>query len=207
MKTREGMIYILDDEPEMVKALERLLRAKGFKTHGFTSVREFQEHKMSVDVACLILDVAMPELNGLELQKYLLREGNLIPVLFLTGHGDIPMSVRAIKAGASDFLTKPVDDAALLNAVHAALLESEKRIKTQSDTALWSSRLATLTKRQQEVLELVMEGKLNKQIAAELGTGEQNIKLHRAHIMQKMGVSSVAELVRVIERLEINKIP
>lgn len=206
MKMQHRMIYILDDEPEMVKALGRLLRAKGFKTHGFTSAREFLEHNVPMGVSCLILDVAMPELNGLELQKCLLREGNPIPIIFLTGHGDIPMSVRAIKAGASDFLTKPVDDAALLNAVHAALLESENRIKKQSDTALWSSRLATLTGRQQEVLELVMEGKLNKQIAAELGTGEQNIKLHRAHIMQKMGVSTVAELVRVIERLEINKI-
>lgn len=206
MTTQQGMIYVLDDEPEMVKALKRLLRAKGFETHGFTSVREFQEHEIPMDVACLILDVAMPELNGLELQKYLLREENPIPIIFLTGHGDIPMSVRAIKAGASDFLTKPVDDTALLNAVHAALLESEKRLKTLSDMALWSSRLATLTKRQQEVLQMVMEGKLNKQIAAELGTGEQNIKLHRAHIMQNMGVHSLAELVRIVERLEVNKI-
>jgi len=136
----------------------------------------------------------------------LLRQGNPIPIIFLTGHGDIPMSVRAIKAGATDFLTKPVDGTALLKAVHAALLESETRLKVRSDTALWSSRLATLTERQREVLNLIVEGKLNKQIAAELGTGEQNIKLHRAHIMQKMGVNSFAELVRVIERLEIKKI-
>jgi FixJ family two-component response regulator len=206
MTIQQGMIYILDDEPEMVKALDRLLRAKGFKTHGFTSVREFQDYELPEGIACLILDVAMPELDGLELQEYLLRQGNPIPIIFLTGHGDIPMSVRAIKAGATDFLTKPVDGTALLKAVHAALLESETRLKVRSDTALWSSRLATLTERQREVLNLIVEGKLNKQIAAELGTGEQNIKLHRAHIMQKMGVNSFAELVRVIERLEIKKI-
>jgi len=206
MTIQQGMIYILDDEPEMVKALDRLLGAKGFETHGFTSVRKFQDQQVPVDVACLILDVAMPELDGLELQKYLSREGNPIPVIFLTGHGDIPMSVRAIKAGATDFLAKPVDEAALLQAVRAALLESETRIKARTDTALWASRLATLTERQREVLDLIVAGKLNKQIAAELGTGEQNIKLHRAHIMQKMGVHSLAELVRVVERLEANKI-
>jgi len=206
MTIRQGMIYILDDEPEMVKALDRLLRAKGFETHGFTSVREFQDYELPASVACLILDVAMPELDGLELQKDLLREGNPIPIIFLTGHGDIPMSVRAIKAGATDFLTKPVDDNALLQAVQHALLESEQRLKARTYTALWSSRLATLTERQREVLDLIVEGKLNKQIAAELGTGEQNIKLHRAHIMQKMGVHSFAELVRVVERLEIKKI-
>jgi FixJ family two-component response regulator len=202
MTRQRGTIYILDDELEMVKALTRLLSAKGFQTRGFTSVREFQDQDIPVDVACLILDVAMPELNGLELQEHLLAEGNPIPIIFLTGHGDIPMSVRAIKAGAADFLTKPVDDAVLLKAVNTALRESEKRLQARSDTALWSSRLATLTERQRQVLDLVVAGRLNKQIAAELGTGEQNIKLHRAHIMQKMGVHSLAELVRILERLE-----
>lgn len=206
MTTQQGMIYILDDEPEMVKALDRLLRAKGFETHCFTSVRDFQDCEVTVDVSCLILDVAMPELDGLGLQKYLLHQGNPIPIIFLTGHGDIPMSVRAIRAGATDFLTKPVDDTALLKAVCAALLESETRLNARADTELWSSRLATLTGRQREVLDLIVEGKLNKQVAAELGTGEQNIKYHRAHIMQKMGVHSLAELVRVVERLKAKKI-
>jgi FixJ family two-component response regulator len=207
MTAQQGQIYILDDEPGMVKALDRLLRAKGFETHGFTSVREFRDQPAPAGEACLLLDVSMPELDGLELQKHLLSEGNRIPIIFLTGHGDIPMSVRAIKAGATDFLTKPVDDSVLIRAVRAALLESAARGKAQSDAAFWFSRLATLTRRQRQVLDLVMEGKLNKQIAAELGTGEQNIKLHRAHIMQKMGVHSVAELVRVIDRLEVGKNP
>ena len=207
MTSRQGRIYIIDDEPEMVKALERLLRAKGFETQGFTSAQEFKHYEVPAGAACLILDVAMPELDGLELQTHLLREGNPIPIIFLTAHGDIPMSVRAIKAGATDFLTKPVNDSALLSAVNAALLESETRLRTRSDTALWVSRLATLTERQREVLDLIVDGKLNKQVAAMLGTGEQNIKLHRAHIMQKMGVGSLAELVRIIERLELNKSP
>jgi FixJ family two-component response regulator len=205
MAIQEGKIYILDDEPEMVKALGRLLRAKGFETHGFHTVREFRDYEIPEEVACLILDVAMPELDGLELQQCMLRQGNPIPIIFLTGHGDIPMSVRAIKAGATDFLIKPVDAAALLQAVHAALVESDTRLRARADAALWSGRVATLTKRQHQVLDLIMEGKLNKQIAAELGTGEQNIKLHRAHIMHKMGVRSLAELARVIERLVVSK--
>lgn len=204
---QQGLVYILDDEPELVKALTRLLRAKGFEAQGFTSVQDFLDEKIPVAVACLILDVAMPKLDGLELQQVLLREGSPIPIIFLTGHGDIPMSVRAIKAGAIDFLTKPVDDSTLLKAVGIALSESEARLKARSDTELWSSRLATLTERQHEVLHLVVAGKLNKQIAADLGTGEQNIKLHRAQIMRKMGVQSLAELVRIIERLDAEKIP
>lgn len=204
MTTQGPTVYILDDEPEMVKALERSLRAKGFKARGFTSAREYLASVKAIGPACLILDVAMPEINGLELQKKMLLGGSSIPVVFLTGHGDIAMSVRAIKAGAVDFLTKPVDQVALLKAVNAALLESSRLLKEQAEQEIWSSRFAKLTERQRQVLSLVVEGKLNKQIAAELGTGEQNIKLHRAHIMQKMGVHSFAELVRVVERLTCN---
>jgi FixJ family two-component response regulator len=159
----------------------------------------------SQDVACLVLDVAMPELDGLELQRHLTHRGILIPIVFLTGHGDIPMSVRAIKAGATDFLTKPVDAVALLQSVRAALLAAEGQHRTIAETGALAARLASLTPREREVMQHVIAGQLNKQIAADLGTGEQNIKLHRAHVMRKMGVESLAELVRAAERMGVGK--
>ncbi len=200
-----GTVYLLDDEPEMVKALTRLLRAKRFDVRGFTSVSVFLEAYRPEDKACLVLDVAMPELDGLELQRRLTHQGILIPIIFLTGHGDIPMSVRAIKAGATDFLTKPVDAAKLIPAVRAALQMAETRRQQIAETAGLAARLASLTPREREVMEHVVAGQLNKQIAADLGTGEQNIKLHRAHVMQKMGVESLADLVRAAERLGVGK--
>jgi FixJ family two-component response regulator len=168
-------------------------------------VRDFLEACRPEETACLVLDVAMPELDGLALQLRLTHQGILIPIIFLTGHGDIPMSVRAIKAGATDFLTKPVDKALLIPAVRAALQAAEARRQTIAETAALAARLATLTPREREVMEHVVAGQLNKQIAADLGTGEQNIKLHRMHIMRKMGVESLADLVRAAGRLGIGK--
>jgi FixJ family two-component response regulator len=194
-------VYLLDDEPEMVKALTRLLRAKGFQVRGFTSVLAFLKAVSSEEVACLVLDVSMPELDGLELQRHLLRQGSLMPIIFLTAHGDIPMSVRAIKAGATDFLTKPVDAALLVPAVTAALQVAETRMREHVEAKALADRALTLTPREREVMRHVVAGELNKQIAAALGTGEQNIKQHRANIMKKMGVVSVADLVRAVERL------
>lgn len=205
MNHPNGIVYLLDDEPEMVKALTRLLRVKRFDVRGFTSVNVFLQTYSPDHDACLVLDVAMPELDGLELQRRLTHQGILIPIIFLTGHGDIPMSVRAIKAGATDFLTKPVDAIALVRAVRTALqLAGTRRLEIAAITAL-TTRLATLTPREREVMHHVVAGQLNKQIAADLGTGEQNIKLHRAHIMQKMGVESLADLVRAAERLGLGK--
>ena len=201
MNTANDIVYLLDDEPEMVKALTRLLRAKKLEVRGFTSVRAFLEAYRPEGNACLVLDVAMPELDGLELQRRLTNQGILIPIIFLTGHGDIPMSVRAMKAGAADFLAKPVDAAALIQAVRSALQTARARRQTIMETAALAHRQATLTPRQREVMNHVVAGKLNKQIAADLGTGEQNIKQHRAHIMKKMGVQSLADLVRAAERL------
>ena len=196
-------VYVLDDEPEMLKALTRLLRAKRFEVRAFTSASAFLKAYRPEDAACLVLDVAMPELDGLELQRRLTHHGILIPIVFLTGHGDIPMSVRAIKAGATDFLTKPVDADALVRAVRAALALADKRRRETLETQALTAKLATLTPREREVMEHVVSGQLNKQIAADLGTGEQNIKLHRAHIMEKMGVESLADLVRAAERLGV----
>ena len=200
-----GIVYVLDDEPKMVKALTRLLRARRFEVPGYTSVRAFLEAGRPANNACLVLDVAMPELDGLELQQRLTHEGILIPIIFLTGHGDIPTSVRAIKAGATDFLTKPVDADVLVGAVGAALQIAETRCQAAEEAEAWRARLATLTPRQREVMEYMVAGQLNKQIAFDLGTGEQNIKLHRAEVMRKMGVGSLAELVRIAERLDIGK--
>ena len=201
MNVASDIVYLLDDEPEMVRALTRLLRAKKLEVRGFTSVQAFLDAYRPEGNACLVLDVAMPELDGLELQRRLTDQGILIPIIFLTGHGDIPTSVRAMKAGAADFLAKPVDAAALIQAVRSALKTAQARRQTIMENAALVNRLATLTPREREVMEHVVAGKLTKQIAAELGTGEQNIKLHRAHIMKKMGVQSLAELVRAAERL------
>ncbi len=205
MNTSGGVVYVLDDDPEMVKALTRLLRAKRFEALGFTSVRTFLEAYRPENNACLVLDIAMPELDGLELQRHLTHQAILLPIIFVTGQGDIPMSVRAIKAGATDFLTKPVDAAALVQSVRAALQLAETRYREAAETAALAARLASLTPRQREVMKHVVAGQLNKQIAFDLGTGEQNIKLHRAQIMKKMEVDSLADLVRVAERLGIKK--
>jgi len=198
MSPPTGIVYLLDDEPEMVNALGRLLRVHEFEVRSFTSVHRFLEAWHPGEVACLVLDVAMPELDGLEVQDGLKREGMLIPIVFLTGHGDIPMSVQAIKAGATDFLTKPVDEVALVRAVNGALQVAGANVAL-------AARFATLTPREREVMEHVVVGKLNKQIAADLGTGEQNIKIHRGRVMEKMQVESVADLVRAADQLGIGK--
>jgi FixJ family two-component response regulator len=202
--TAQPTVYLLDDEPEMLKALTRLLRAEGLRVQSFTSAQAFFAHARHPGPACLVLDVAMPEIDGLGVQERLRQSGAELPVVFLTGHGDIPMSVRAVKAGAEDFLTKPVAAVDLLRAVRAALQRASDRQAERVELAGLQERLASLTPREREVLGHVIAGKMNKQIAADLGTGEQNIKIHRGRVMQKMGVKSVAELVRVAERLAIS---
>jgi len=201
MSNPNGVVYLLDDEPGMVKAVTRLLRAKGFEVEGFTTPASFLDAYRPGSDSCLVLDVAMPELDGLHLQRRLTHAGILLPIVFLTGHGDIPMSVRAMKAGAVDFLTKPVKDTDLLRAVRAALV----RAAEQHEIAVISGRLSRLTPREREVMKHVIAGKLNKQIAFDLGTGEQNIKIHRGRVMHKMGIESVADLVRIAEKLGIDR--
>jgi len=196
-------VFLLDDEPGMLKALTRLLKAEGFTVRGFTDAKTFLESYRAEELSCLVLDVAMPELNGLELQQRLTHMGVLLPIVFLTGHGDIPMSVQAIKAGAVDFLTKPVKDDDLLRAVRAALKRAADQRDLISEAASLQQRYSLLTPREREVMEHVVAGQLNKQVAADLGTGEQNIKMHRARVMEKMGVESLADLVRAAERLGV----
>ncbi|SRR5260221_9765520 len=205
IRNSKGTVFLLDDEPRMLKALTRLLTAEGFKVRGFTSVRTFLETHRAEEPGCLVLDVSMPELDGLELQRQLTHTGVLLPIVFLTGHGDIPMSVRAIKAGAVDFLTKPVNDEDLLRAVWAALQRATEQRERAAETATFVERLSQLTPREREVMEHVVAGRLNKQIASDLGAGEQTIKVHRGRVMEKMGVSSLADLVRAAEKLGVGK--
>lgn len=201
MKTSQTIVYLLDDEPKLVKALSRLLMAEGFTVRGFTSTKAFLASYRPEELSCLVLDVAMPELTGLDLQQRLSRAGILLPIVFLTGRGDISMSVQAIKAGAVDFLTKPVKDADLLRAVHSALEQAAERRDFMAELALLQRRASRLTPREREVMGHVVAGKMNKQIAAELGTVEQTIKVHRSRVMEKMAVQSLADLVRAAERL------
>ncbi len=203
MSAIRGTVFLLDDEPGMLKALTRLLKAEGFTVRGFTSAKTFLENFRAEELSCLVLDVAMPELSGLELQQRLTHAGILLPIVFLTGRGDIPMTVQAIKAGAVDFLTKPVNDADLLRAVRAALERATNQCERTAQTAELRERFARLTPREREVMAHVVAGQLNKQIAGDLGTGEQNIKIHRARVMEKMGVESLADLVRAAERLSL----
>ena len=202
MNATAGTVFLVDDEPGMLKALKRLLEAEGFTVRAFTSAKSFLESYQPEDLSCLVLDVAMPELDGLELQHRLTQSGVLLPIVFLTGHGDIPMSVRAIRAGALDFLTKPVKDVDLLLAVRAALQRAAEQRESIAETALLRQRFSSLTPREREVMAHVVAGELNKQVADALGIGEHTVKVHRARVMEKMGVKSLADLVRDAQRLE-----
>jgi FixJ family two-component response regulator len=194
-------VFIVDDEPTVRRALTRLMRAAGFECAAFGSPQEFLQHFHAGARGCLVLDVAMPGLNGLELQQALARHGATLPIIFLTGQADIPMTVQAMKLGAADFLTKPVNDQDLLAAIRRAFARDQAGWQDRAELTDIRRRLANLTPREQEVLGYVVAGKLNKETAAALGTVEMTIKVHRGRIMAKMGVRSVAELVRLTERI------
>jgi len=196
-------VYLVDDDVSVLRGLGRLLAAAGMKVAAFDSPREFLGRLDPAAPGCLILDVAMPGLNGLELQQALAARGSALPVVFLTGRGDIPMSVQAMKRGAADFLTKPVDDEMLLATIRNALEKNRASRTAREELAQIEKRLAKLTARERGVLERVVTGRLNKQIAAELGTVEKTIKVHRAHVMQKMGVRTLVDLVRLAGRAGI----
>jgi FixJ family two-component response regulator len=194
---------VVDDDPSVLRALTRLLSAAGFQARAFPSPAAFLQAHDPVTPGCLVLDVALPGLDGLELQQALAVSDCARPVVFITGRGDIPTSVRAMKGGAVDFLTKPVNDKNLLAAVRNAIEIDRLARETQVEMDALRQRLATLTPREREVLAQVVAGRLNKQIAADLGTVEKTIKVHRARIMAKMAVGSLADLVRIAERLGI----
>jgi FixJ family two-component response regulator len=193
-------VHVVDDDASVCAAIVRLLSTEDYAVAAFHSAEAFlAQHDPHVH-GCIILDVAMPGLDGLALQQALALRGSRMPIIFLTGHADVPMSVHAMKRGASDFLTKPVDAAVLFAAVARALAEDEAQRKLRAQRSAIEARLATLTAREREVLIHVIAGRLNKQIAADLGTAEKTIKVHRARGMEKMHVRSVAELVRIVER-------
>src|SRR5215467_14752922 len=201
--TPDPTVFVVDDYAPGRRSILRLLRAAGLSVAAFASAKEFLAHYDPKAPGCLVLDLAMPALSGLELQSILAEKGSFLPIIFLTAYGDISKSVQAMKRGASDFLTKPVNDEELLAAVRFAI-EKDRAIRhEQAELSEIHARLATLTPREREVLEYVVVGKLNKEIAGDLGTVEQTVKVHRAHVMQKMRVRSVAELVRLTQRCGI----
>jgi len=196
-------VFIVDDDPGVLKALSRRLRQKGYDIVTYASSREFLAQHDPAIPGCALLDVAMPNLDGLALQAALTAGGSNRPVIFLTGEGNIPTSVRAMRAGAVDFLTKPVEDKDLLDAIARAEQKDADARRTESEVTEIQSRMATLTPREREVLTHVVAGRLNKQIAGDLGTVEQTIKVHRSRMMEKLGVRNVAALMRLIAKVEV----
>jgi FixJ family two-component response regulator len=197
-------VYLVDDNPGVLKGLSRLLRAKGYDPRAFSSAQEFLEQHDSAVAGCAIFDLAMPGLDGLTLQQVFKAGGNQRPIIFLTGKGDIPKSVQAMKAGAIDFLTKPVNDVALLDAIARAEQEDAEARQKHAELMAIEAKIATLTPREREVLSHVVAGRLNKQIAGDLGTVEKTIKVHRGRMMEKLGVHTVADLVRLTEKAGIS---
>ena len=196
-------VFVVDDDPAVRKALSRVLREEGWNVETFESAEAFVARPDRQAPGCLVLDVTMPGLDGLELQRRLIEEGQALPIVFLTGHGDIPMSVQAIKAGAADFLTKPVNSEALVRAICTAIKQQSSVRQSRAEIAGFEQRLATLTSREREVLAAVVRGRLNKQIAGDLGIVEQTVKFHRARIMERMQARTVAELMHIAARLGI----
>jgi FixJ family two-component response regulator len=201
MNEAAGLVYVVDDDSSVRRALTRLVRSAGHEVEAYGSAREFLEHACGERTpACVVLDVQLPDLSGLELQRELDAR---LPIVFLTGYGDIAMTVGAIKAGATDFLTKPVRDDDLLGAIDLALARSIEVSKSIHELEELRSRVGRLTVREREVMNLVVLGRLNKQVACELGTVEKTVKAHRARVMQKMEAGSLAELVRIADKVAV----
>ena len=204
MTDPECIVFVVDDDPLVRDSVADLLATAGFASQTYGSATEFILAKRPDASACLILDVELPDLSGFDLQADLTKSGIEVPIIFLTGHGDIPKSVRAMKAGAVEFLTKPFRTEELVDAVRQALVRDGDLRKQRSETLELRERLGTLTPRERQVLGLVVAGRLNKQIAGELGTTELTIKVHRGRVMHKMNAASLADLVRMAEKLKIS---
>lgn len=203
LQESDATVAIVDDDPSVRKGLERLIRSVGWKTETFASAQEFLASARTEAPSCLVLDLQLPGLSGLDLQNRMTEAGVETPIVFLTGHGNIPASVKAMKAGAIEFLTKPVDEQDLLNAIQEAIERDRRTRQRRADVRDLRDRYESLTSREQEVMQQVVSGLLNKQIAAELRITEDTVKFHRGHMMRKMRAGSLAELVRMAENLGI----
>lgn len=207
MNSDKGTVFVVDDDAAVRRSLGRLLNAVGYCVETCDSAQAFLRRARGEGPACLILDVAMPGMNGMELQQVLAESDTGLPIVFLTGHGDVPMSVKAMKSGAVDFFPKPVDAPKLLEAVRVAMSRQRDAQKSRSEKDDVRRRLARLTPREREVLKHVVAGKLNKQIGADLGIGEKTVKVHRGRVMKKMEVRSLADLVRLAEKAGLRLSP
>lgn len=203
MTEEQPIVYVIDDDQAVRDAVRSLIRSVGLRVELFRSPLEFLQHERPDVPSCLVLDVRFPGRSGLDFQRELAEAKIHIPIIFVTGHGDIAMSVRAMKAGAVEFLTKPFRDQDLLDSIQVALERNRARLEQETEIASLRSRFESLTPREREVLSLVVSGKLNKQIAAEIGTSEAAVKVHRSQLMRKLGADSLPELVRIAERIGI----
>ncbi len=203
MMSSTAMVFVIDDDQSMRKSLERLLDAARYKVELFKSASEFLSRSAHAGPSCVIVDVRMPELNGIDFQKALIEGGREEQLVFITGHGDVPMCAKAMKAGAVDFLPKPFKPRQLLESVERALTRSVEQRRRESEKNHAGGLLERLTPREYQVMQLVATGMLNKQVGGELGMAEKTVKTHRAHVMQKLGITSVAELMVVLQKAEV----
>jgi len=201
MSEGQALVFVIDDDESMRRSLATLLRSVGLDARVYSSPQEFMSAERPDAPACLVLDVRLPGMSGLAFQERLANEGIALPIIFITGHGDVPMTARAMKAGAVEFLTKPFDEQVLLDAIHAAIERDRRKRRDAADLAELTARYRALTEREREVMKLVVTGRVNKQIAAELGLSVVTVKVHRGQVMRKMLARSVPELVRMADRL------
>jgi len=203
MSEERAVVFVVDDDESMRRSLASLIRSVGLEARVFSSPHEFMRAERPDAPGCLVLDVRLPGMSGLAFQEELSKAGVALPIIFITGHGDVPMTVRAMKAGAVEFLTKPFDEQALLDAMHAAIERDRQRRRKAAGLAEAQARYGALTEREREVFRRVIAGRLNKQIAAELGLSVVTVKVHRGQVMRKMGAKSIVDLVRAAEELGI----